>query len=651
MQEFNLPIAWTPGAGLIEQANLTAQMRRYGIASYEAFLQRSIDDPDWFWRAFFDDIGFHWHTPYQRTVDLSEGKPWARWFVSGRLNWTYNALDRHVRAGSGERLALVWEGEEGTIRRYTYRQLLEEVNALARGLQALGVQAGDRVGLFLPFTPEVAIALLALSRIGAIALPLFSGFGPEPVQTRLQDAEARWLFVADGFPRRGKTVPMKEVADAALEATPTVERVIVVERSGRELTLNPQREIRYTELLQPGDFEAPAFDSDQPCMMIYTSGTTGRPKAAFHVHAGFPVKAAQDMYHLFDLKPTDTISWVTDIGWMMGPWLIMGGLILGATVFMYDGSPDYPAPDRLWEMVERHGVSVLGITPTLIRALMRESADYADRHPMPSLRLLGSTGEPWNPEPWLWTLEHVGKRRAPIINYSGGTEISGGILGCVVLRPLKPCSFNTVVPGVDAAAFNEQGEPVQGEVGYLVVRNVNPGMTRGFWRDRERYLDTYWSRWANVWDHGDLCLIDSDGYWYILGRADDTLKIAGKRVGPAEIESVLVEHPAVVEAGVIGVPDEIKGQAAVAFVVLKPGYTWSDALAQELLLLVAQRMGKPLMPRAIHAVPELPKTRNAKIMRRVIRAAYLGEPTGDLSALENPRSVEAIQQLTGKGAP
>jgi acetyl-CoA synthetase len=645
MQEFDLPIAWTPDEGLVQQANITAQMRKYGIESYEAFLRSSIDDPDWFWRAFFEDIGFHWHTPYRQTVDLSAGKPWAKWFVGGQLNWTYNALDRHVQAGNGERLALVWEGEEGATRRYTYRELLNEVNALARGLTALGVQAGDRVGLFLPFTPEVAIALLAVSRIGAIALPLFSGFGPEPVQTRLQDAEARWLFVADGFPRRGKIVPMKEVADAALQAVGTVERIIVVERAGRGLNLDRKREVRYTELLQQGDFEAPAFDSEHPCMMIYTSGTTGKPKAAFHVHAGFPIKAAQDMYHLFDLKPSDTISWLTDIGWMMGPWLIMGGLILGATVFMYDGSPDYPAPDRLWEMVERHGITVLGITPTLIRALMREGEAYPDRHPMPSLRLLGSTGEPWNPEPWLWTLEHVGKRRAPIINYSGGTEISGGILGCVVLRPLKPCSFNTVAPGVDAAVFNEQGEPVQGEVGYLVVRNVNPGMTRGFWRAPDRYLQTYWSHWENVWDHGDLSLIDRDGYWYILGRADDTLKIAGKRVGPAEIESVLVEHPAVVEAGVIGVPDEIKGQAAVAFVVLKPGYDWSDALAQELLQLVAQRMGKPLMPKAIYAVPELPKTRNAKIMRRVLRAAYLGEPTGDLSALENPRSVEAIQHL------
>ncbi len=645
MQEFELPIAWRPDEGVTAQANITAQMRRYQIPSYEAFLQRSIEDPDWFWQAFFDDIGFHWHTPYERTVDQSAGKPFAQWFVGGRLNWTYNALERHVQAGRGEAIALRWEGEEGTIRTYTYAQLLDEVNALARGLQALGVQQGDRVGLFLPFIPETAIALLAVSRIGAIALPLFSGFGPEPIISRMQDAEAEWLFIAAGFPRRGKVVPMKETALTALEALPQVKRVIVVERAGRAMRLDPAREVRYADLLQAGEFVAPALDSETPCMMIYTSGTTGKPKAALHVHAGFPIKAAQDMYHLFDLKPSDTISWLTDIGWMMGPWLIMGGLILGATVFMYDGSPDYPAPDRVWDMVERHGITVLGITPTLIRALMRESAEYADRHPMPSLRLLGSTGEPWNPEPWLWTLQHVGKNRAPIINYSGGTEISGGILGCTVLRPLKPCSFNTVVPGIDADVLNEQGEPVRGEIGLLVVRNVNPGMTRGFWRDRERYLETYWSRFENLWYHGDLSLIDEEGFWYILGRADDTLKIAGKRVGPAEIESVLVEHPDVVEAGVIGMPDEVKGQAAVAFVVLRPGTEFTESLAEALRNLVAERMGKPLMPKAVYAVPELPKTRNAKIMRRVIRAAYLGEPTGDLSALENPQSVEAIAAL------
>lgn len=645
MQELNLPIAWRPDDAVVEQANITAQMRKYRIPNYEAFLQKSIDAPDWFWRAFFEDIGFHWHTPYQQTVDLSGGKPFAKWFVGGKLNWTYNALERHVLSGRGDALALVWEGEEGTMRRYTYAELLREVNALARGLLKWGVQPGDRVGLFLPLIPETAIALLAISRIGAIALPLFSGFGVEPIVTRMQDAEARWLFIADGFPRRGKLTPAKETAYAALRELPFVQRVFTVERTQRDVRFDPALEVRYTDLLDYGKYEAPAFDSETPCMMIYTSGTTGKPKAAFHAHAGFPIKAAQDMYHLFDLKPSDTISWLTDIGWMMGPWLIMGGLIMGATVFMYDGAPDYPAPDRVWEMVERHNISVLGITPTLIRALMRESSDYADRHAMPSLRLIGSTGEPWNPEPWLWTLQHVGKHRAPIINYSGGTEISGGILGCTVLRPLKPCSFNTVAPGVDAVVLNEQGEPVRGEVGLLCVRNVNPGMTRGFWRDPERYLETYWSRFENLWYHGDLSLIDADGFWYILGRADDTLKIAGKRVGPAEIESVLVEHPSVSEAGVIGVPDEIKGQEAIAFVVLKPGTVWSDALAQELLNLVAERMGKPLKPKAVYAVPDLPKTRNAKIMRRVIRAAYLGEPTGDLSALENPQSIEAIAQL------
>jgi acetyl-CoA synthetase len=646
MSEFDFPVAWQPTEEYVQQANIKAQMRQYNLPTYEAFLQRSCDDPDWFWQAFCEDTGFEWATPYRQTLSIEKGRAWAEWFAGGELNWTHNALDRHVNTGRGEHVALVCEGEGGEVRQYTYRELLLEVHALAQGLVALGVQPGDRVGLFLPFIPEVAIALLAISRIGAIALPLFSGFGPEPVEMRLNDAEAKWLFTADGFPRRGKLIPMKETADEALRNVPTIEKVIVVNRAGRNVPMMPGRDVKWEEVSRPSPYEsAPSFPSDHPCLMIYTSGTTGKPKGAYHVHAGFPIKAAQDMYHLFDLKPSDTISWLSDIGWMMGPWLIMGGLILGATLFMYDGSPDYPAPDRLWEMTDRHSISVLGLTPTLIRALMRESEDYPDRHPMNSLRLLGSTGEPWNPEPWLWTLRHVGKNRVPIINYSGGTEISGGILGCTVLRPLKPCSFNTAVPGVFADVVNEQGQSMRGEVGYLAVRNLNPGMTRGFWRAPERYIETYWSRWEGVWDHGDLCLRDVDDYWYIVGRADDTLKIAGKRVGPAEIESVLVEHPGVVEAGVIGVPDELKGQAAVAFAVLKPSFEPSGELERELLGLVATRMGKPMMPKRVHFVPELPKTRNAKIMRRVIRSAYLNEPTGDLTALENPGSVQAITSL------
>lgn len=650
MKEFDFPIAWQPSQSDIESSNVFQQMKSRGVEDYESFLERSWNDPDWFWRTFFEDTGFEWFTDYETTCDLSQGKPWAQWFLGGQLNWTHNALDRHVNAGQGDHLALVWEGEEGEVKTYTYQQLLKETQQFANGLRALGVQKGDHVGLFMTFAPEVAIALLAVGRIGGIALPLFSGFGPEPIQARMSDAGAKWLIVSDGARRRGKPVTMKPVSDEALEGSKTLQKVIVVNRIGIDTPMTPGRDLTWEAVLALGASQpsepAPPFPSDYPCLMIYTSGTTGKPKGAVHVHAGFPIKAAQDMFHLFDVKPQDRISWLTDIGWMMGPWLIMGGLTLGATLFMYDGSPDTPAPDRIWEMVDRHQITILGLTPTLIRALMREDEAYADRHPMTSLRLLGSTGEPWNPEPWLWTLQHVGKNRAPILNYSGGTEISGGILGCTALRPLKPCSFNTAVPGVRAEVMNEHGEPVKGEVGFLCVMNSNPGMTRGFWRDPDRYIETYWSRWSDVWDHGDLCLRDENDFWYIVGRADDTLKIAGKRVGPAEIESVLVEHPAVVEAAVIGVPDDLKGQAAVAFVSLKPGNAFSDDLAKELLNLVADRMGKPMMPKQIHAVTDLPKTRNAKIMRRVIRAAYLHEPTGDLTALENPSSVEAIRALS-----
>ncbi|WP_322802111.1 acetate--CoA ligase [Thermoflexus sp.] len=646
MKELNLQITWRPDPQTVEHSNVLAQMRRLGFPSYEAFLEWSFADPAGFWKAFFEDTGFRWRTPYRETVDLSRGAPWAQWFVGGTLNATENALDRHLEAGRGDRLALIWEGEEGEIRRYTYRQVFEEVARLARALQAMGAQPGDRIGLFLPMIPEVAFALLAAMRIGAIVIPLFSGFGPEAVAVRLQDAGARFLITADGFPRRGRIVPMKEIADEALQGAPGVEKTLVVRRAGNLIPWHEGRDQWLHEITAPHSpgGEAPAFPSETPFMIIYTSGTTGRPKGTVHVHGGAPIKAAQDMYHLFDLKPDDLIHWVTDIGWMMGPWLILGSLTLGAACFLYDGAPDYPEPDRLWSMVERHGVTILGISPTLIRAMMRYGEEWPDRHPMPSLRLLGSTGEPWNPEPWLWTFRHVGKERCPIINYSGGTEVFGGILGCTVVRPLKPCSFNTVVPGVQADCVDEEGKPVREEVGLLVIRNVNPGMTRSFWGDPDRYLETYWSRFEGMWYHGDLVYIDEDGFWYILGRADDTLKVGGKRLGPAEMESVLVEHPAVAEAAVIGVPDEIRGEVPVAFVVLRPGHEPDETLRAALIEHVAHRMGKALAPKEVRFVRDIPKTRNAKLMRRVIRAIYLGRDPGDLSALENPQAVEEIRR-------
>jgi len=378
-------------------------------------------------------------------------------------------------------------------------------------------------------------------------------------------------------------------------------------------------------------------------MIIYTSGTTGKPKGALHSHCSFPIKAAQDMAHGLDLKESDTLYWVTDMGWMMGPWEVFGATLLGATTLFYDGALDYPAPDRLWSLVDHHGVTILGVSPTLVRTLMRHGDEWLQGHDLSTLRILGSTGEPWNPDPWRWFFEKIGQKRLPIINYSGGTEISGGIVMGNLLTPIKPCSFSGPVPGMAADVVDDDGCSVRNRVGELVIRQPWIGMTRGFWNDPQRYEQTYWSRFPNVWVHGDWAAIDDDGLWYILGRSDDTIKVAGKRVGPAEIESVLVAHPAVSEAAAIGVPDPVRGETISCFCVLKPGHQASASLAEELKDKVALHLGKPLKPNAVQFVADLPKTRNAKVMRRVIRATYLGLDTGDLSALENPQAVEGIR--------
>jgi acetyl-CoA synthetase len=493
--------------------------------------------------------------------------------------------------------------------------------------------------------PETAIATLACSRIGAIYIPIFSGYGAEAVALRLRDAEAKLVITCDSFTRRGRPIAMKETADAAVELAPSVERVLVYRRGEGEVPWKEGRDLWWHKLVngQPTAVPAEETAADDPFMIIYTSGTTGRPKGAFHTHSGFPIKAAQDMAHCFDVQSSDTLFWLTDIGWMMGPWAIMGTLILGGTLFLYDGTPDYPEPDRIWQMVERHRISVLGIAPTVIRALMPHGTDWVRKHDLSSLRILGGSGEPWNPGPWTWYFQDVGGSRCPIINYSGGTETSGGILGCNTILPIRPTSFSTPIPGMAADVFDEEGRSVRGQVGELVVRQPWVGMTHGFWRDEERYLDTYWSRFPGTWTHGDWALVDPDGFWYILGRSDDTLKVAGKRVGPAEVESAAVSHPAVREAAAIGVPHEVKGETVVVFAVLQEGYDESDELRHEIRQAVGQQLGKALLPDRVLFTGDLPRTRNAKILRRVIRAKHLGkEELGDLSSLENPAAIEAI---------
>jgi acetyl-CoA synthetase len=597
-------------------------------------------------------------------------------------------LDRWQTDEMKDQPAVIWEGEEGRVEQITYAELKQQVEFCTEGLRAHGLEKGDAVGIHLPMMVQTVVALLAINRAGAIAVPVFSGYGVSAIKSRINAVGAKILITCDEFPRRGTVFKSLEIAQDAIRNCPTIQKLVIVTRLGNVFA-SDEFIVNWFELLGDGidsvttdEFEVEPTSAEDPLIILYTSGTTGKPKGIAHTHASFPIKAAQDMAFGTDVGRGTRICWYTDIGWMMGPWLIYGALINGATICIYDGAPDYPTPDRMWEFCARHKVEVLGISPTLIRSLASSEEKPANsseltaksyssknaphqRHDLSSLRIFASTGEPWNPAPWWWLFEKVGNSKLPIINYSGGTEIAGGILMGNPLLPQKPCSFPAPCPGMDVDILDENGEPVKpGEVGELVIRQPWIGMARGFWQEKERYIKTYWSRFKNIWVHGDWAMRDPDGHWFILGRSDDTLKVAGKRVGPAEVESLLVAHPAVTEAAVIGVPDERKGTAMVAFCVLKDEggrmkdegkpETNSDSsfiphpssLETALRDLVARDMGKPLAPSRIHFVSALPKTRNAKVMRRVIRAAYLGEDPGDLSALEDPKTVDELKMLS-----
>jgi acetyl-CoA synthetase len=639
-------IVWRPTQEYVERARITRLMRAHGIRDLTELQRRSVAEPEWYWDAVVKDLGLRWSTPYTRVLDTSRGIQWPVWFPGGRLNFADNCVDRHLDAGRGGKPAIVWEGDDGQSRTLTYAELGREVARLANALRRLGVGEGDRVGVFLPMSPEAAIATLAIVRIGAIYTPCFSGFGAGAVISRLQDCEARALITADGFYRRGQVVRMKETADEAVAACPTVEHVLVYRRLGREVPWTAGRDRWWHEATDKEPAECPAVPvaADHPCLIIYTSGTTGKPKGAVLTQGGFLLKCAHDFSYLMDVGEGDRLFWLTDLGWLMGPMLLTAAFSAGGTAVVFEGVQDYPKPDRLWGIVERHKVTIMGLSPTAVRALMPHGPEHVHAHDLSTVRLIGSTGEPWNPEPYRWLFENAGKARLPIINYTGGTEISGGILGCFPIAPIKPCSFFGPIPGMAAECYDEDGRPVRGQVGELVITRPWPGMTAGFWKDPARYEETYWSRWPDVWVHGDWAYVDDDGFWFIQGRSDDTLKIAGKRLGPAEVESILVAHAAVAESAAIGVPHEIKGEAIVCFAVLRPGHSPSEDLRAELAALVASRMGKALRPERVLFTRDLPKTRSAKIMRRVIRATYLGKEPGDLSSLENPGAVRAIAE-------
>ncbi|WP_066174833.1 AMP-binding protein [Bacillus marinisedimentorum] len=632
-------------------------VKALGFSDYDEFLKKSMEDVEWFWTEAEKALGIQWFQSYRQTLETPKGMKWPEWYVGGKLNVTHNAVEKWAKSPEYDnKTALIWESDSGETVTYTYKQLDEAVTKAAGGLKASGIRKGDVIAIYMPMIPETVIAMLASAKIGAIFSPAFSGYGAEAVAARINASEAKMLITADGFMRRGKEIAMKDEADRAAALSPSIEKVVVVKRLGTMTKWNENLDLYWDDLIDRKN-ESPVItekmESQDPMMLIYTSGTTGKPKGAVHTHSGFPFKSAFDAGFGMDVKQGDTLFWYTDMGWMMGPFLVFGGLLNGASIVMFEGTPDYPKPDRLWELVEKHRVTHLGISPTLIRSLMKHGEDWVERHDISTLRVIGSTGEPWNPEPWMWLFESVCKKKVPIFNYSGGTEISGGILGNVLLKPIAPITFNSPLPGMDVHVYNENGESVLNEVGELVIKKPWVGMTRGFWKEPERYEDAYWSRWKDTWVHGDWVIKDDDGFWTITGRSDDILNVAGKRLGPAEMESILVDHDGVIEAGTIGIPDDVKGEAAVCFAVLNDGYAPSEEIKQELIALVATKLGKALKPKEIHFVDDLPKTRNAKVMRRAIKAAYLNKDAGDLSSLENPEVVEAIRKLGSEtgGAP
>jgi acetyl-CoA synthetase len=668
--------AWRPTPRDLAESRLARFVRATGMPDLEGLQARAAADPGWFWGAAADDLALPWQRRPGQVLDLAGGPEWARWWTGGAFNHAAAAIDpRAEREPDAE--ALAWEGEDGEVRRFTAGQLRDRVERVAAMLAAEGVGPGDRVGILLPMIPETSFAVLALGLLRAIFTPVFSGYGATAVAARLNDCRASVLITADGFLRRGGIVRLKETADEAAVLAPSVRRVIVVRRLGERRDPPPwdQERDRWWDEAEaavggsPGSVggspgstarsgsgdrafpERPDTDPETPYMVIYTSGTTGRPKGAVHVHGGFPIKAAQDLAHCFDLGPADTLFWFTDLGWMMGPWAISGSLLLGARLVLYEGTPDFPGPDRLWSIVARHRVTHLGLSPTVVRALIPHGIEPVRAHDRSSLRVLGSTGEPWNPDPWWWYFREVGEGRCPIVNYSGGTEVSGGIVSGNLVTPLRPTSFAGPAPGLAADVVDPAGEPIRGEVGELVIRQPLPGMTRGFWNDPDRYLEAYWSRFPGIWVHGDWALVDADGYWYIQGRSDDTLKVAGKRVGPAEVESAAVAHPAVVEAAAVGIPHAIKGEAIAVFCVLRRGEADGPEVRAAIAAEVTRELGKALKPEVVEVIPALPKTRSGKVMRRVIRAAYLGLDPGDVSALDDPLVLEAIRRLgPAKGA-
>jgi len=637
-----------PDSDIQANSNITGFLEDCGISSYEALAERANTEPEWFWTKILALTDIRFSKPYSKLRDSGNGPENIRWAIGGELNLTETLLDARIEDGLGDKIAIDWVGEDGASRCWSYRNLADETARVASALAARGVGPGDAVAIYMPMIPEISAAFLGIARLGAIVVPLFSGFSAPAIVARLNDSNAKAVMTVDATPRRGKPVPMEKTLADALAQVPSVHTVISLRRFAGTAA-NAARDLDWQETVGTADVNFPAHpvDASDPLLIAYTSGTTGRPKGVVHTHLGVQAKATADFLLCLDMKRDDRHLWMTDMGWVMGPLTLISVLLAGATLVLAEGAPSMPDdPFRLLRIASEKDITHMGVAPTLVRQFMAQDPAPLAGYDLSKLRIVASTGEPWTDDAWLWQVKHICSNRAVPLNIAGGTELFGAILTSTVLHPQKPSGFSGQALGVGAKILRADGSEADiSEVGELVVTVPPMGLAPTIWQDKERYLETYWSRYPGIWYHGDWVRQDADGTWYILGRSDDTLNIAGKRIGPPEIEGAITATGKVLDAAAIAAPDDLKGVAVVCICVLATGVTPDAALVEMLKNQVGVEVSKPFRPREIYFVDGLPKTRTMKTMRRVVRAAFLGEDLGDLSPVSNPETIAPIAAL------
>ena len=619
-------------------------MEQFGISSLDELSEKSKNNLEWYWESVSKDVGIVWNAPYSKILDSSKGIMWSRWFVDGKTNIYTSSVEKFVKK-TPDKIAYHFVSEDNTVKTLTYVQLDQQVSKLANGLKSLGVKRGDVIAIYLPMIEEAIVAILASAKIGAVQTVIFSGYSTDSLHVRLKDCNAKVLFVSDGFHRKGKSISQKDTANKALENT-SVEKTIVVNYKNIDSYEKSDNLIFYSDLTtsQSATCLTEIMDSKDPLFILYTSGTTGKPKGVVHTQGGFSVFAGHQAAYLIDLRSNDVLFWPADIGWITGlVWNVYGLLIMGASSVIYDGALDYPSSERIWKMLSDFQATIFGISPTATRLFKKNNEEPLKKYSLDKIRNIPTTGEPLDEDSWWWLFEKIGNKKIPIMNLSGGTEIGGAMLSVFPGMKLKPSTVGIPVPGMNLDVVDDDQNSVQNENGYLVIKSPWPGMTRGLLNDNERFIETYWSRFENIWFHGDYVFVDEDNLWYVRGRTDDVINVSGHRLSTAEIEHTVISHPKISDAASIAIPDEITGEAIVLFFV--PDEKIDENLTDEISNFVSEKIGKLARPKHIYQISDLPKTRTGKILRRLLKSKLLRKELGDLSSLENPQILDEISSL------